>query len=159
MIKTEIISKNVLFACSAAIIVVFGLFFGVGYENPVGDYNEPQFTEVLIYLMYALVAIAALLACWSVIKSIIGSLGFKGENLSGVPGTKISAGSFILMLASLVPGFVIGRGEEDFTAADGTVTSAGMVQMTDVFIFSIYILLVATVLCVAANMLKGVFKK
>ncbi len=159
MIKTEIISKNALFACSAAIVVVFGIFFGVGYDNPVGDYNEPQFTEVLIYLMYALVAIAALLACWSVGKSIIGSMGFKGENLSGVPGGVISTGSFILMLASLVPGFVIGMSEEPFTAADGTVTSAGMVQVTDMFILSIYILLVATVLCVAANMLKGVFKK
>lgn len=158
MIKTEKLSKNVLLACSVIIIIFFGLFFGVGYDNPVGDYNEPQFTEALIFLMYGLIGIATVLAVWSVIKSIVENMGGSGENLSGVPGGKISAISFGIMLISLVVGYVSGIGETDFTAADGTVTSASMVTISDMFIISIYILMLITTLCVAFNM-TGIMKK
>ena len=31
------------------ILVVLGMFYFVGYNNPVGEYNEPAHTETLIY--------------------------------------------------------------------------------------------------------------
>ena len=158
MIKTEKLSKYVLTACTAVIVLAFVLFFTVGYDNPVGDYNEPQLTELIIYLMYGLTAVAAVLSVWSVVKSIKENMGYSGEDLSGVPGGKISFVSLLIMVASLVIGYVCGLGETEFTAADGTVTSAGMVTVSDMFIISIYILMIIATLCVAVNM-TGIFKK
>ena len=62
MIKTEKLSRYALNACIVVILVIFGLFFGVGYDNPQGDYNAPQFTEVLMYLMYVMTVVTALQA-------------------------------------------------------------------------------------------------
>ena len=47
-------SYYALYVCFAVILVVLGMFFLVGYNNPVGDMNAPEHTETLIYLMYAL---------------------------------------------------------------------------------------------------------
>lgn len=158
MIKTEKLSKYALTVCTVIIIASFAAFFGVGYDNPVGDYNEPQLTELIIYLMYALTLVAAVLAVWSVGKSVKENLGYSGENLSGVPGGKVTAISLIIMIASLVVGYVCGLGETEFVAADGTVTSATMVTVSDMFIISIYILMIVAALCVAVNM-TGLLKK
>lgn len=158
MIKTEKLSKYALTVCTVIIIASFAAFFGVGYDNPVGDYNEPQLTELIIYLMYALILVAAVLAVWSVGKSVKENLGYSGENLSGVPGGKVTAISLIIMIASLVVGYVCGLGETEFVAADGTVTSATMVTVSDMFIISIYILMIVAALCVAVNM-TGLLKK
>ena len=49
--KTEKISKLVLGICIGIIVVCFGLFLTIGYDNPVGDYNEPQLTDVIMWLM------------------------------------------------------------------------------------------------------------
>lgn len=158
MIKTEKLSKTMLNACIAVILIVFACFFLVGYDNPMGDYNEPKCTEAVIYLMYVLTGITAALAVWSAIKSIKDGMGASGENLSGVPGGKISFISVILLIASLAIGLLTNLNEPDFTAADGTVTSGAMVSVVDMFIISIYILMAAAAIAVVVNM-SGVVKK
>ena len=85
-------------------------------------------------------------------------MGSKGGDISGVPEAKISAVSFALLVVSLVVGWVCNLNETDFTAADGTVTSATMVTVTDMFLVSIYIMLLLTTVAVVFNM-SGVMKK
>ena len=46
------LSYYALYACFAIILVVLGMFYFVGYNNPMGDMNAPEHTETLIYLMY-----------------------------------------------------------------------------------------------------------
>lgn len=158
MIKTEKLSKTMLNACIAVILIVFACFFLVGYDNPMGDYNEPKCTEAVIYLMYVLIGVTAVLAVWSAIKSIKDGMGASGENLSGVPGGKISFISVILLVASLAIGLLTNLNEPDFTAADGTVTSGAMVSVVDMFIISIYILMAVAAIAVVVNM-SGIVKK
>lgn len=156
--KIQIISRRVLFACIALAVVCFGAFFTVGYDNPVGDYNEPQLTELLLWLMYGLTVITALLIVWGIIKGIQSTKGSDPSVTTGVPGSKITAATIILMLASLVVGYVMGMNETEFTAADGTVTSAGMVTVTEMFLWSIYILTVVAVAVVGVSM-SGILAK
>lgn len=158
MIKTEKLSKTMLNVCIAVILIVFACFFLVGYDNPMGDYNEPKCTEAVIYLMYVLIGVTAVLAVWSAIKSIKDGMGASGENLSGVPGGKISFISVILLVASLAIGLLTNLNEPDFTAADGTVTSGAMVSVVDMFIISIYILMAVAAIAVVVNM-SGIVKK
>lgn len=157
--KKYMTSYYVLYACFAIIIVMFAAFFGYKYDNVGEDgLNAPYCTEGLMWLMYGLFFITCLLAVWSIVKSIKVSMSSKGENVSGVPGGKVTAFSFIFMLITLVIGLVCNLNEPDFVAADGTVTAGYLVTVTDMFLVSTYILLAFTAIIMLVNM-TGVFKK
>lgn len=156
--KKYMVSYYVLYACFALIGIVLLVFFGYGYDNPVGDYNAPVCTDVLMGLMYGMFALTLVLAVWSIVRGIRISMGAKGENISGVPGGKVTTVSFVLLLVSLVVGLVFNLNETEFVAADGNVTSAAMVTVTDMFLISIYIMLVLTTVAVVFNMV-GLLKK
>ena len=44
------VSYYIFYVLIALILVVLGLFFCVGYNNPVGEYNAPQHTETLLFV-------------------------------------------------------------------------------------------------------------
>ncbi|MCM1107596.1 MAG: hypothetical protein NC388_00935 [Clostridium sp.] len=159
MIKTEKISSWTLWGSIFLTILVFGIFFIHGYDNPVGDYNAPEHTELLIIFMYFLAAVTLILTIGSVVNSLIAGSTVSDEKLTGVPGSKVSLASLILLVVSLVPGLVGGMNESEFTAADGTVTSASMVMVTDMFIWSIYILILVAIAAVLVNMAKSFISK
>lgn len=150
--KIEKISKMALYICVGIIVVCFALFFLVGYNNPMGDYNEPKMLDVLMVLMYALFVVMLGLTIWSIFKGM-GNKSGASSSTSGVPGGKIMAGTMALLVASLVIGVVCGLGEEAFTAQDGTVTSAGWVTVVDMFCISSGILALAAVVAVVVSML------
>lgn len=149
--KTEKISKLVLGICIGIIVVCFGLFLTIGYDNPVGDYNEPQLTDVIMWLMYIMAVVTTLFTIWSIIRGIQNSKGGSGSG-SGVPGGKIMLFTILFTIASFVVGYVSGIGEPDFTATDGTVTTGAWVTIVDAFCWSIGIMMVAAIVVVAISM-------
>jgi hypothetical protein len=159
MIKTEKLSSWSLWGCIALTIIVFACFFLIGYDNPQGEYNAPKCTEALIIFMYFLAGVALVLTVGSVINSLMTGAGSSNEQLTGVPGGKVGLFSVAALVVSLIPGLVQGMGETEFTAADGTVTTATMVMVTDMFILSIYILILLTIASVVFNMLKSFLSK
>ena len=156
--KKYMTSYYVLYACFAIIVLTFAVFFGYGYDNMEGDYNAPKCTEALMWLMYAMFAVTCVLAIWSVARGVKISMATKSGDISGVPGGKVTAVSFALLAVSLIVGLVPNLNETEFVAADGTVTTAAMVTVTDMFMVSIYIMLLLTTLAVAFNM-TGLMKK
>ena len=159
--KIEKISKMALYICVGIIVVCFLAFFGIGYSNPVGDYNEPKLLDLLMGLMYVLFVVMLVLTVWSIFKGM-GNKGGSSSAGSGVPGGKIMAGTIVLLVASLVVGVLCGLGEEAFTAQDGTVTSAGWVTVVDMFCVASGILALAAVIAVIVSMtgvLMGVGNK
>jgi hypothetical protein len=156
--KKYMTSYYVLYACFAIIILTFAVFFGYGYDNMEGDYNAPVCTEGLMWLMYGMFAVTAILAVWSVVRGAKISMATKGGDISGVPGGKVTAASMALLAISLIVGLVPNLNETEFVAADGTVTTAAMVTVTDMFMVSIYIMLLLTTLAVVFNM-TGLMKK
>ena len=88
--KLEKISNNVLYAVCGLIIVVFLLFFMVGYDN----YDEsgnvaPTMTNLLMGLMYVLGLATFCLMVWSLIKSARSAAGSDEVKATGIPGSKI----------------------------------------------------------------------
>ena len=156
--KIEKISKMALYICVGIILVCFGAFLTIGYDNPMGDYNEPLLTDVIMWLMYLLIAATAILTVWSVVRSIQSNKGNDSGATTGVPGGKITAFTVVLLVVSLVVGVLLGLGETDFTASDGTVTTAGWVTVVDAFCVSIGILLVAAAAAVGVSM-TGILTK
>lgn len=156
--KIEKISKMALYICIGIILVCFALFLTIGYDNPVGDNNEPLLTDVLMWLMYAMVITTAALTVWSVVRSIQSNKGNDPAATTGVPGGKITLFTILLLVASLAIGVVFGLGETEFTASDGTVTTAGWVTVVDAFCVSIGILTVAAAAAVVVSM-TGILTK
>ena len=156
--KIEKISKMALYICVGIILVCFGAFLTIGYDNPMGDYNEPLLTDVIMWLMYLLIAATAILTVWSVVRSVQSNKGNNSGASTGVPGGKITAFTVALLVVSLVVGVLLGLGETDFTASDGTITTAGWVTVVDAFCVSIGILLVAAAAAVGVSM-TGILTK
>ncbi|MBO7069147.1 MAG: hypothetical protein J6W52_10815 [Bacteroidaceae bacterium] len=150
--KIEKISQMALYICIGIILVSFGLFLTIGYDNPVGDNNEPVLTDIIMWLMYVMVIATAGLTVWSGVKGMASSKGTDPAASTGVPGGKVSLITWGLFIVSLVIGLVIGLGESDFTAADGTVTTAGWVTVVDAFCVSIGILILAAAAAVLVSM-------
>ena len=156
--KIEKISSRVLLACVVVIVICFGAFMTIGYDNPVGDNNEPMLTDVIMWLMYLLIAATAALTVWSAVRSAQNSKGNDPAATTGVPGGKITLFTAGLTIVSLVLGWVTGLGSTEFTASDGTVTSAGWVTVVNVFMVSMGVLLVAAAIAVVVSM-TGILTK
>ena len=151
--KNQQISRYVMLGVIAVSAIVFLLFFFVGWDNEyVGDFVAPQFTSLLLYLMYACVFATAGLTIWSVVKTAQSSRGVDSASYTGVPAGKIIGFTVCITIVSLVVGLVLGIGEEDFRAADGTVTTGAWVTVVDMFIWSMYILTLVAVLAICVTM-------
>ena len=156
--KIEKISSRVLLCCILLIVVCFAAFLLIGYDNMVGENNEPMLTDVIMCLMYVLIAATAALTVWSAIRGIPNNKGNDPAVTTGVPGGKITLFTAGLTIVSVIIGWICGIGETDFTASDGTVTTAGWVTVVDVFMVSMGVLLVAAAIAVAVSM-TGILTK
>lgn len=145
------VSFYVLYALFAIILVVLGLFYFVGYNNPVGNLNAPQHTDTLIYLMYALLIAIVLITIAAGLAQFITALKDSPKRaLKSLLG-------LVVLVAVIAISYAIGS-EEPVTANGMPYTDTFWLKITDMFIYSIYILLGASVLATVVNML-GIFKK
>ena len=110
--KIEKISSRVLLACVVVIVICFGAFMTIGYDNPVGDNNEPMLTDVIMWLMYLLIAATAALTIWSAVRGIQNNKGNDPAATTGVPGGKITLCTMGLLVVSLIIGWICGLGED-----------------------------------------------
>ena len=138
-------SYYALYVCFAVILVVLGMFFLVGYNNPVGDMNAPEHTETLIYLMYALFGVIAAIAQF-------------GAALKDNPmGAIKSLLGLVLLVAVVLISYAMGS-DATITANEAPYTDTFWLKITDMFIYSIYFLLGIAALATLVNM-TGIFKK
>ncbi len=147
--KLEKISNNVLYAVCGVIVLVFLLFFMVGYNNIDEAGNvAPKLTNLLMGLMYLLGVVTFCLMIWSLVKSARNAAGSDELESTGIPGSKIVICTAVITLIAFVLGWVLNLGEEPFTTSSGVTTSATMVTMVDAFMVAIYILAIVSIIAV-----------
>ena len=157
--KAHRVSFFVFIALIIATVVVFGLFFGVGYDNPQGKYNAPEHTGTLIVFMYIMAAICILATVLGALGNTIASFGGpKGVNITGVPDRAVSIVSVVILVGIMVGSWAMAS-DEPLRLANGSYFSdAALLKVSDLFCYSLYALLAVATLALIVN-LSGIFKK
>ena len=146
------VSYYIFYVLVALILVVLGMFFGVGYNNPMGEYNAPEHTETLSFLMYALFAICVLV-------TVLGSLALFVSGLKDDPKGAVKSILAVVLFAAVLGGTYAIGSAEPVTMGDGKVfEDASMLKITDMMIYSIYLLLTVAGVATLVN-LTGIFKR
>lgn len=152
------LSYYVLYVMFALILVVLGLFFLGGNAQGTAvvagvdpEMWQPANTDALLYLMYGLFAIA-------VIATIVAAIFQFGTALKDNPVSAIkSLIGLILLVLVLVVSWAMGSDETlRIPGYSGTENVPFWLKLTDMFLYSIYFLLGATVVAI---ILSSVWKK
>ncbi len=152
------VSYYVLYAMFALILVVLGLFFFGGDAQGAAvmagvdpEMWQPANTDALLYLMYGLFAVA-------VIATILAAIFQFGSALKDNPVNAVkSLIGLILLVLVLVVSWAMGSEETlRMPGYDGAENVPFWLKLTDMFLYSIYFLLGATVVAI---ILSSIWKK
>ena len=149
-------SYYALYAMFAIILIVMGIFFFGG--DATGDAVipgvdpemwQPAQTDALLYLMYALFGIA-------IAATVIAAVFQFGAALKDNPGNALkSLIGVIILVAVVVIAWAMGSDEPlNIPGYDGTDNVPFWLKITDMFLYSIYILFGATVLAIIFSSIK-----
>ncbi|MGN0057703.1 MAG: hypothetical protein ACI363_05625 [Phocaeicola plebeius] len=145
-------SYYVFYVLIALTLLVLGLFFGVGYTNPVGEYNAPENTETLIYFLYIMFGLCVLV-------TVLGALAQFGISLKDNPkGAVKSLIGLALFIVVLIIAYGMSSDEPLLMASGETFTDASLLKLSDMMLYSIYGLFTIAALATILN-LTGIFKK
>ena len=156
--KASKIASIVYYVLLALSVVVFVLFFCVGFGNmeavPSGFKKAPQFLSLLMYWMYALVAICT-------VCTVAGAVTAKGGKVdSNMPkwGTMLAQAGTWLFIPVLAITWFLGDSTPIRKGTGELYESSFWLVATDAMIYTIYVLVVVTILALVVS-LSGVFKK
>ena len=147
------VSYYVLYVMFAAILVVLGLFYfgGDAQGDAVlmsvdSEMWQPAQTDALIYLMYGLFGIA----------TVVGVLFQFGAALKDNPGAALkSLIGLVILVAVVVISWTMGSEEPlVIPGYSGTENVPFWLKLTDMFLYSIYILFAGTVLAIIFSSIK-----
>lgn len=156
----EAVSQRVFYALLALSVVVFALFFLVGYDKPFEenpDFNAPLFTDALIGLMVLLLVGAVALAVASVVSAYRKN-GRQEERVNGVPEGKIFRFTWLGTLLLLVLTFALGSSEP--MLVNGAYYADWLwLKLSDMLVVSSVVLLLVAVGAVAFGATRYIRKE
>ena len=147
------LSYYVFYVCIAAILVILGLFYCVGYNvtNAAG-LTEPTNTPALMYLMYGMFALC-------VAVTVIAALIQFGSALKDNPKAALKSFMGLILLAVLlIITYNMGSDETMMLGGGVTYDNKFLLKLTDMFLYSTYVLLIVAAIGTLLNLL-GIFKQ
>ena len=157
--SAEKISQQVFYIMIGLAVLVFGLFYLIGYdlpfdENP--DFNAPLFTDVLIFLMWLFLIGGVGLAIYSMIK---GYRTMKSEAVvNGVPVRRIFRITWLSLLAVLAVTFLLG-GSDPMLINGENYADWLWLKLSDMFVVTSLLMLVAGIGAVCFGGTRYIRKK
>ena len=154
-IKASKWALSILFVISAVVLI---MFFGIGYGNTTysngKNLTDPQYTSLLLIWHYTLVGLCVASVLGFGIVNGIRNLKTK---TSGQQRTGFAGWVFIFTFALLAVSYFLSS-TDPVRKGDGVlVKTLWELQLTDVCLFTIYALVVVSIICSVISML-GIFK-
>ena len=147
--SAEKISQRVFYILVGLAVVVFGLFFLVGYDMPFDenpDFNAPLFTDVLIVLMWTLLFLAVALGIFSIVRSYRKTI--RSEKMSnGIPENKIFRFTWLFTIGLLIVTFLVGS-SVPMLVNGSDYTDWLWLKLSDMFVYSSVVMLLAAMVAV-----------
>ena len=147
------VSYYVLYVLFAAILVVLGIFYfggdATGDAVLAGEMWQPAQPESLLYLMYGLFAL-------TVVAMVAAFILQFGSALKDNPVKALkSLVGVILLVVVMIVAWSMGSGEQmNIPGYSGTDNVPFWLKVTDMFLYTIYFLLGATVLAMLFSSIK-----
>ena len=147
------ISYYVLYGLFILIAIVMVLFYGVGYSTNTDSAGNiaPVNTDLLMFLMYAMLVVCFIAAVGGGIMQFISS--FKDNSKKAMQ----SLGGFLLLIAVLAIAYALSSGEP-LKTGEGLCTDTFSLKLSDTCLYSVYCLLSVACLGLILN-ITGIFKK
>ncbi|MDY3090686.1 MAG: hypothetical protein SOW66_06190 [Porphyromonas sp.] len=135
-------------------LVVFAVFLFGGHTIDAKENKVYNFTDLLLYWMYALGGIAILTVLGFVIKDFVAKLAANpGEALKSIAGV-------LALVALLVVTYLIGDDTPlKLNEEAQKFNSTGWLKVTDMWIYSVYVLLIATTGAAILGAIKSAFNR
>ena len=155
--KMEIqkVSGSVLYVILAITIIVAGLFFFGGEDpNPlVPDMSQPVYTDSLIYLMYVLLGITIVITLAAAVYQFV-------MNFIDSPKAAIkSLASIIVLVGLLIVTWAAGSEQAlVMPGYDGAENVPFWLKLTDMFLYTIYIMMAVLILLILGFGISKKFK-
>lgn len=147
------VSYYVFYVCIAAILVILVLFFGFGYnETNDAGLHEPVYTSLLIYLMYIMLVVAIIAV---VVGGVWKCLNALKDNLRK---TLKSVTAVVLLVSLLIVTYHLGSDKPVLRGVNNAFTDAFWLKVSDMFLYTIYVLLVVAVFGTLMNLVR-MFRK
>lgn len=148
----ERISGYTLYGIISLIILVLAAFFLIGYDNVYEmdpSLNDPLCTDVLIVFMYVMVVAAMVIAIASVVRGM--KMRSVSADTNGIPESKIMYYTAGGTVALLVLSFVLSSSAPVHTG-EGNYSDVFWLKVTDMFLYTTYILLFAAAMAALYGM-------
>ncbi len=148
-------SRITLYITIAISLVVMGLFY-LGGQVPeaqkiVAGQSQPTFTDIVLYWCYVILAITIVVLILFAIVGFFTSL--KDNPKKALGGLVALVGIAVLLIIT----YVIGDGTLlNIPGYSGTDNNPGTLRMTDMWIYSVYVMLALTILAI---ILSPIFKR
>ena len=153
--KIQKVSGSVLYVILAITIIVAGLFFFGGEDpNPlVPDMSQPVYTDSLIYLMYVLLGITIVITLAAAVYQFV-------MNFIDSPNAAIkSLASIIVLVGLLIVTWAAGSEQAlVMPGYDGAENVPFWLKLTDMFLYTIYIMMAVLILLILGFGISKKFK-
>ena len=147
-------SSTVLLAIVVLAIVAIITFFVGGYVDPTAAKPEPKFTDLLLYFTYAVFILSVLVLLGFAI------FGFIGKLKSDPKGALGGLGALIGLIVLLGITYAIGSTEKLSLGSSAQMYNTdSYLKISDMWLYSIYVLFALTVLALIWGGIRGVFAK
>jgi len=153
--KIQKVSGSVLYVILAITIIVAGLFFFGGEDpNPlVPDMSQPVYADSLIYLMYVLLGITIVITLAAAVYQFV-------MNFIDSPKAAIkSLASIIVLVGLLIVTWAAGSEQAlVMPGYDGAENVPFWLKLTDMFLYTIYIMMAVLILLILGFGISKKFK-
>lgn len=150
--SAEHISQTLLYVMVGLCMMVFILFWTVGFDRPStesANFNDPLFTNALIALMWLMLICAAGITVWSIVTTL-KKRGNAQRYENGIPVKKISYG-IILSTASVVLLTLLFASTTPIPVNGTLYADKLWLRITDMFVTTSLIMITAAVAAVVCS--------